>query len=95
MVSIAFETKEALFTFDAGDVCARLVYYSNKHQVKEAADLLRFLESSSGEPKRIPSEKGYFGYIVLDLLGKGKGAAFCKTCPVSYTHLTLPTKRIV
>jgi hypothetical protein len=69
MKSITFENREALFAFDQDDVYDCLVHYSNKHQIREATDLVNFLTSIKGDSKRVPQqEKEYFGYVVLDLL---------------------------
>ena len=86
MHTVIFETQNALFYFDAPDAISGLKYYAIEHKVSEAARLLLSIESSSSESIKISNE--YFGYIVLDLLGKGKGSVFCKSCQKIY----LPTQ---
>ena len=82
MHTAIFETQNAIFYFDASDAISILKYYSIEHKVTEAAQILLSIESSSSEFIRISSH--YFGYIVLDLLGKDKGSVFCKFCQETY-----------
>jgi len=94
MDTAIFETDNAIFSFDLTDVLPLLVCYSSKHQIEEATDLLKKLESMTGDLRKVPSENGFFGYIALDLLGKGKGSAFCKTCQVKYPARVLRSTSI-
>ena len=82
MHTVIFKTQNALFYFDVPDAISILKYYAIEHKVSEAAKLLLSIESSSSESIKISSH--YFGYIVLDLLGKGKGSIFCKACQKTY-----------
>jgi hypothetical protein len=82
MSTVIFETKKAIFHFDLQDISASLQDHSSCDQ--DATDLVSILESSSSETRRIPGEKGFFGYIVVDLLGKDKGFVFCKDCQKTY-----------
>jgi hypothetical protein len=82
MPTVIFETQNAIFYFDVPDAISSLTYYAIEHKVSEAGKLLRSIESSSSESIKISSH--YFGYIVLDLLGKGKGTVFCKPCQKTY-----------
>ncbi len=82
MSTVSFETGKAIFHLDLQDVFASLQDHSSCDQ--DATDLVNILESSSSETRRIPSEKGFFGYIVIDLLGKNKGFVFCKPCQKTY-----------
>jgi hypothetical protein len=82
MQTVIFETQNAIFYFDASDAISILNYYAIEHKVSEAVQLLVSIESSSSESIKISSH--YFGYIVLDLLGKGKGSVFCKPCEKTY-----------
>jgi hypothetical protein len=84
MSTVIFENEKAIFYLNLRDVFASLEDYSSCGRTKDAADLANILESSSSEPKRIPSEKGFFGYILLDLLSKNKGSVFCKVCQKTY-----------
>lgn len=83
---VIFETQNATFYFDAPDAITSLKYYAIEHKVSEAAKLLLLIESSSSQSIKMSSH--YFGYIVLDLLGKGRGSIFCKPCQKTY----LPTQ---
>ncbi len=82
MSTVIFETEKGIFHFDLQDVSASLQDHSSCDQ--DATDLVNILESSSSETRRIPSEKGFFGYIVVDLLSKDKGFVFCKDCQKIY-----------
>ena len=82
MNTVIFETQNAIFYFDASDAISILKYYAIDHNVSEAAKLLLSIESSSSESTKISSD--YFGYIVLDMFGKGKGSVFCKPCQKTY-----------
>ena len=77
-----FETEKAIFHFDVQDVFVSLQDHSSCD--RDAADLVNILESSSSETRRIPSEKGFFGYIAVDLLSRDKGFVFCKGCQKTY-----------
>jgi hypothetical protein len=86
MYTAILETQNAIFYFDTSDAISVLKYYAIEHKVSEAAKLLLSIESSSSESIKISNE--YFGFIVLDLLGKDKGSIFCKACQKTYQ----PTK---
>ena len=92
MHTVIFETQNAKFYFDAADVISSLKYYAIEHKVSEAAELLLSIESSSSQSIKISSK--YFGYIVLDLLGKGKGSVFCKPCEKNYQASQLHSKPV-
>jgi hypothetical protein len=80
MDTAIFETDNAIFSFDLTDVLPLLVCYSSEHQIEEATDLMKKLGSMPSNLRKMPRHNGFFGYITLDLLGKGKGSAFCKSC---------------
>ena len=86
MRTAIFETQNAIFYLDVPDAISILKYYAGEHKVSEAAKLLLSIESFSSESIKISTH--YFGYIVLDLLGKSKGSIFCKVCKKTYP----PTK---
>ena len=92
MQTVIFETQNAIFYFDAPDVITSLKYYAIGHKVSEAAKILLSIESSSSESTKISSH--YFGYIVLDLLRKGKGSVFCKACQKIYLPRQLVSKPV-
>ena len=81
MRKVVFETNNAIFYFELSDAIDQLKHYSEK-DVCEATELLRTISSSSSEVINI--ELDYFGYIVLNLLNKGKGSIFCKSCQKTY-----------
>ena len=82
MRTVMYKNDNAIFDFVLPDAISSLRYYAFEHRVSEAAKLLLSIESSSSESIKISSH--YFGYIVLDLLGKGKGNVFCKSCQKTY-----------
>ena len=84
MTTVIFETDNAIFSFDLADVQDLLSCYSSEHQVEEATDLLKVLESMPGDIRKVPPENEFFDYVVLDLLGKGKGSIFCISCQKTY-----------
>ena len=92
MSTVIFETGKAIFHFDLQDVSASLQDHCSCD--RDTADLVNILESSSSETRRIPSEKGFFGYIVIDLLGKDKGFVFCKDCQKTYLSEELQSSPI-
>jgi len=82
MSTTIFETEKGIFHFDLQDVFASLQEHSPRDP--DAADLVNILESSSSKTRRLPGEKGFFGYIVIDLLSQEKGFVFCKNCQKTY-----------
>ena len=94
MDTTIFETDNAIFSFALPDVLNLLSSYSSEHQVEEATDLLKILKSTPGDLREVPRENGFFGYVVLDLLDKGKGSIFCKTCQKNYPAKLLQSTSI-
>jgi len=92
MNTVIFETQNAIFYFDASDAVSSLKYYAIEHKLSEAAKILLSIESSSSESTKISNE--YFGFIVLDLLGKRKGSVFCKPCKNTYLPTQLHSKPV-
>ena len=84
MTTIIFETESAIFQFNLFDVKEILVRHSFENQVQEATKILKILESSKKGTQKIIIKSGYFGYIVLDLFGRGNGSVFCKSCQKTY-----------
>ena len=64
MTTVIFETDNAIFSFDLADVQDLLSYYSSEHQVEEATDLLKVLESMPGDIRKAPPENEFFDYVV-------------------------------
>jgi hypothetical protein len=84
MCDVIFENGQGVFRFDEFDVGEGLVFNSSQNHVKEYADLLRNLKSSSNGGKKIPIKNNSVGFIALALLGKNKGSVFCNICKKSY-----------
>ena len=84
MTTVIFETESAIFQFNLLDVKEILACHSSEDQIQEVTNILKILESSAKGTQKITIKNGYFGYIVLDLLGRGKGSAFCKSCQKTY-----------
>ena len=84
MTTVIFETEIAIFQFNLLDVKKILACHSFEDQIEEVTNILKILESSAKGIKKIPIKNEYFGYIVLDLLGRSKGSAFCKSCQKTY-----------
>ena len=94
MDTVIFETNNAIFSFDLGDVLALVACYSSDHHIEEATDLLKKLKSMSGDLRKVPGENRFFGYVVLDLLGNAKGSTFCKICKKQYPAKLLQSTSI-
>jgi hypothetical protein len=94
METAIFEMDNAIFSFALPDVLSFLSSYSSEHQVEEAAELLRILESMPSDLRKVPRHNEFFGYITLDLLGKGKGSVFCKSCRKEYPSTELQSTSI-
>jgi hypothetical protein len=56
MVTVIFEPDNAIFSFDLAEVIDLLSGYSSEHQVEEATDLLKVLESMIGDIRKVPPE---------------------------------------
>ena len=84
MTTVIFQTESVILQFNSLDVKNILACHSLEDQREEVTNILKILESSSNETKKIPIENEYFGYIALDLLSRGKGSAFCKSCQKTY-----------
>jgi hypothetical protein len=84
MTTAIFETESAIFQFNLPAVKEILAFHSSEDQTKEVANILKILESLPKGTQKITIKNGYFGYLVLDLLGRGNGSAFCKSCQKAY-----------
>ena len=84
MTTVIFETESAIFQFNLADVKKILARHSSEDQTEEATYILQILESAAIDIEKIPIENEYFGYFVLDLLSRGNGSAFCKSCQKTY-----------
>ena len=86
MNTVIFKTGNAVFQFDQKDVKARLEILINEYGVDEAKTILKCIPFQTGETKPIQEKHDYFAYIVLELIGagKGKGSVVCKNCGKSY-----------
>lgn len=86
---IVYETENAIFKFLLLDVKDLLNYYAYEHGVEKAKDLISFLKTSSDSQIVIPEKCHYFCFIVVDLIGKGKGSIICKPCHKIYGSFDL------
>ena len=84
MKTVVYENENALFEFSIDDVKECLNFCVSEYKVDKAAQILDLLKRSEGKRIKIPEEKSYFGFIVLDLLSKNKGTALCKICQKAY-----------
>ncbi|MFH1243307.1 MAG: hypothetical protein V1689_13220 [Pseudomonadota bacterium] len=85
MAKVSYETGEALFEFDLIRVTESLEYLAFEQRADEAFDLLDLLSSDRLDFMKIPEEKHYFEYIVLDLLNRKEGSVKCKQCDTTYS----------
>jgi hypothetical protein len=84
MNSIHFDTKNAQFQFNRKDVEARLEILKAEYAFDEAETILKRISIPKYESKLIQMEHEYFGYLVLELIGVGKGSITCKSCNKTY-----------
>ena len=84
MRTVIFETENALFQFDRKDVEVHLGILATEYGVDEADTILKRIAIPSDKPILIEAEHEYFGHIVLDLIGAGKGSVTCEVCGRSY-----------
>lgn len=84
MRNVIYETENSIFKFLLPDVINRLTFYSTKHNVSEATELLNLISSSPDDPVRIPEKNNYFRFVCLYLVDQGKGSVICKICRKSY-----------
>jgi hypothetical protein len=54
------------------DVLEVLKHYSVEEKVTEAAELIEYLSSQTGDSITVGQEKRFFGYTVMGLIGNGK-----------------------
>jgi len=76
--------ESATFEFDLIEVKDRLSHYISEHNIAEATHILNLISTSPNQPIEIPEEYDYFGYIILDLIGEGKGTVNCNICNQTY-----------
>ena len=84
MNTVIFKTENAVFQFDQKDTEACLEILSTKYKVDEANTIFRYVSIPSDESKLIQVEHDYFGFIVLELIGAGKGSVTCEICGKMY-----------
>ena len=84
MRTVIFKTENAVFQFDRKDVEVHLGILATEYGVDEADAILKRIAIPSVDPLTIHAEPVYFGYIVLDLIGAGKGSVTCEVCGRSY-----------
>ena len=84
MNTVIFKTENAVFQFDQKDVKTHLEILATEYGVDEANTILRHVSIPSDESKLIQVEHDYFGFIVLELIGAGKGSVTCEICGKMY-----------
>ena len=85
MRTVIFKTENAVFEFYLKDVREHLCILTVENSADEAGRLLKLISTASAETILIPDEHGYFGYVALDLISAGYGAATCNPCSKTYT----------
>jgi hypothetical protein len=89
MRTIVFKTENAVFEFSRKDVVEHLNLLATEHDGDEAVRLLKLISTASGLTILIPTEHDHFGYIALELIAAGYGAATCNPCCKTYTAIEL------
>jgi len=84
MNTVILITENAVFQFDLKKVKERLEILATEYAVDEANTILRHVSIPSDESKQIQVKHNYFGYIVLELIGAGKGSVTCEICGKMY-----------
>ena len=84
MSTVIFKTENAVFQFDLKKVKECLEILATEYCVDEANTILRHVSIPSDESKLIQVEHDYFGFIVLELIGAGKGSVTCEICGKMY-----------
>jgi hypothetical protein len=82
MSTIVFETDKATFNVSLDDTLMLLRFCITQTRVKEASRVLRTIKSQTSQEVEVSSL--YFGYVVMELLKKGKGQVFCRKCGQIY-----------
>ena len=84
MNTVSFKTENAVFQFDLKKVKERLEILATEYAVDEAETILRRISIPSDESKLIQVKQDYFGYVVLELIGAGKGSVIFEICGKMY-----------
>jgi len=84
MNTVSFKTENAVFQFDLKKVKECLEILAAKYAIEEADTILRRISIPSDESKLIQVKQDYFGYVVLELIGAGKGSVICEICGKMY-----------
>ena len=95
MNTVIFKTENAVFQFDLKKVKECLEILATEYCVDEANTILRHVSIPSDESKLIQVEHDYFGFIVLELIGAGKGSVTCEICGKMYEAQNLKPITIV
>ena len=94
MNTVSFKTENAVFQFDLKKVKERLEILATEYAVDEAETILRRISIPSDESKLIQVKQDYFGYVVLELIGAGKGSVICEICGKIYEAQNLKPIKI-
>jgi hypothetical protein len=79
MKEVCFETENAILRFSHHDVVERLPNCESALGTAQATTL-RDLLSSSHQSIRVPAEQSRFACLALELIERGKGVVYCKSC---------------
>jgi hypothetical protein len=73
-----------VFQFDLKKVKECLEILATEYCVDEANTILKRISIPCDESKLIQVKQDYFGYVVLELIGSGKGSVTCEICGKMY-----------
>ena len=93
-MNVIFKTENAVFHFDLKKVKECLEILATEYGVDEAETILRHISIPSDESKLIQVKHDYFGYVVLELIGAGKGSVICEICGKMYEAQNLKPIKI-
>ena len=89
MTTLIFETDTANFQFDLPNVKEIPARHSLVDQGGEAKKILEILTSAEKGNEKVPIDNEFFAYLVLDLLSRGTGSVFCKSCHKTHQAIQL------
>jgi len=84
MNPVIFQTENAVFKFALKEMKEHLIVSESEYNPDEVAQLLKLISTDSDEIILVSADIPYFGYVVLNLIGSGKGIVTCKLCGKTY-----------
>ena len=85
MKTVIFNTENAAFKFDKKEVRDYLIGKKTKYAPDGVSQLLKLISTDIDETILISDDHYYFGFVAIDLIGKGMGAVTCNSCEKIYT----------